>query len=179
VSVLADSVATRGDTVPEPHWSSSSEGYSKAKCLALAFSLIIVLVVLSPIAQNWQLDPRDNFPLSYYPMFSYERSGPEELSYLVGMDLRGNRVPIPYTLAGSGGMNQVRRQINKYVSRNEADHLCQLVGKNLAQRRSEALSRIAWVQVVTGQYELGQYYSGDKAPLSERVRAYCPVVRRA
>lgn len=152
---------------------------SPAKWLAVGFSLVMILVVLSPIVQNWRPDPADDFPLSYYPMFSYERSGIRRLSYLIGLDAQGNRVPIPYTFAGSGGMNQVRRQIDKIVSRNEAAQLCQAVGSRVAQRRSGPLAGIESVQVVTGSYDLGQYYTDNTRPLSERVRASCQVARRS
>jgi len=121
----------------------------------------------------------DNFPLSYFPMFSYERSGLERLSYLVGLDIQNNRIPIRYTFAGTGGMNQVRRQINAYVNRNQGDQLCQLVSRGIAERRAGSMSRILSVQVVTGRYDLSQYYSGNKRPVSERIEASCPVVRRA
>ena len=39
--------------------------------------------------------------------------------------------------------------------------------------------QVASVQVVTGSYDLAQSYAGDKRPVSERVRATCPVARRA
>jgi len=121
----------------------------------------------------------DNFPLSYFPMFSYERSGLERLSYLVGLDIQNNRIPIRYTFAGTGGMNQVRRQINAYVNRNQGDQLCQLVSRGIAERRAGSMSRILSVHVVTGRYDLSQYYSGNKRPVSEQIEASCPVVRRA
>jgi hypothetical protein len=172
-------LATDRGGVTDPGQSASSECYSRAKVLALCFSLITVLVVLSPIVQNWQPAPMDDFPLSYYPMFSYERSGIQRLSYLVGIDGLGNRVPIPYTLAGTGGMNQVRRQIDKYVSRNEADQLCRLVSAGVGRRSTGPLTQVVSVQVVTGSFDLDRYYAGDKDPLSERVRATCPVARRS
>jgi hypothetical protein len=121
VSALATDLAADSGVVADINRPTSRERYSRAKCLVLGFSLVTVLVILAPIVQNRQPEPMDNFPLSYYPMFSAERSGPEQLTYLVGIDDRGNRLPIPYTLAGTGGMNQVRRQINKYVSRNQSD----------------------------------------------------------
>jgi hypothetical protein len=172
-------LATDRSAVTNSHQSASSERYSRAKFLALGFSLITVLVVLSPIVQNWQPAPMDNFPLSYYPMFSYERSGIQRLSYLVGIDGRGNRVPIPYTLAGTGGMKQVRRQIEKYVNRNEADQLCRIVSAGVGRRGTGPLTQVASVQVMTGSFDLDRYYAGDKNPLSEQVRATCPVARRA
>jgi hypothetical protein len=145
---------------------------------AALFSLLVVLVVLSPIVQNWLPRAADNFPLSYYPMFSYERPVEERLNYLVGLDASGTRIGIPYTRAGSGGMNQVRRQINTRVSRNQSAQLCESVSQRIARSRSAYYTRIQTVQVVTGDYNLDEFFTASKLPRSEQVRASCTVKRR-
>jgi len=148
-----------------------------ARRRAAIFSLVVVLVVLSPILQNWHPEATDNFPLSYYPMFSYERPDLERLNYLVGLDADGRRFRIPYTQAGSGGMNQVRRQINTRVSRNQSDVLCRSVSQRIARSRLAYYAGIQTVQVVTGDYDLDEFFTGSRSPRSEQVRASCPVQR--
>ncbi|MFN0070899.1 MAG: hypothetical protein ACKVVP_05350 [Chloroflexota bacterium] len=177
MSAVTTGFAMESGTVVDSDQTASGASDVRARYMAIGFSLITVLLVLSPIVQNWQPEPVDNFPLSYYPMFSTERSGLQRLTYLVGLDGQGRRVPIPYTLAGTGGMNQVRRQIDKLVNRNEAAQLCHLVSLRLGQRRTGAMSRIASVKIVTGTYDLAQYFSGNKRPVSERDRATCLVAR--
>jgi hypothetical protein len=145
---------------------------------AAIFSLLVVLVVLSPILQNWHPEATDNFPLSYYPMFSYERPDVERLNYLVGLDADGRRFGIPYTQAGSGGMNQVRRQINTRVSRGQSDQLCRSVSQRIAGSRSAYYARIETVQVVAGEYDLDEFFTASRLPRSEQVRASCPVQRQ-
>jgi hypothetical protein len=144
---------------------------------AALFSLIMVLAVLSPVVQNFVPEGVDNFPLSYYPMFSYERPDTERLNYLVG-DANGMRIAIPYTQAGSGGMNQVRRQINTRVSRGQSAQLCQSVSERIARSRSAYYTRIQTVQVMTGQFDLNEYFTVSKLPRAEQVRASCPVQRQ-
>jgi hypothetical protein len=149
-----------------------------AKRRAAIFSVLVVLVVLSPILQNWHPEATDNFPLSYYPMFSYERPELERLNYLVGLDSDGRRFGIPYTQAGSGGMNQVRRQINTRVSRNQSDVLCRSVSQRIARSRLAYYAGIQTVQVVTGDYDLNEFFTSSRSPRSEQVRASCPVQRQ-
>ncbi|NJM08485.1 hypothetical protein HC891_23350 [Candidatus Gracilibacteria bacterium] len=49
-------------------------GTALLRNLARGFSMVLVGAVLAPLIENWRAAPRDNFPLSYYPMFSARRS---------------------------------------------------------------------------------------------------------
>ena len=141
-------------------------------------SIAMIGAVLSPIAENWRQDPRDNFPLSYYPMFSLRRAETSRLSYPVGFDARGNRYQIPYTLVGAGGLNQVRRQITKIVEGGRAADLCLSVGSRVARRTTRPLADVVRIQIATGTYRLSDYFTGkDKTPVVERVHASCDVRR--
>lgn len=144
---------------------------TQGKWLAGGFSLAMIGAVLWPLAENWREQPQDNFPLSYYPMFSAKRSKKAKVSYLVGYDSRGQRHILSYKLAGSGGMNQVRRQIRFLVKNGHAEKLCHNVAERVAQQRKGVLTDIVRVQVVTGTYRLDTYFQGDRRPLSENVHA--------
>src|SRR5262245_41098893 len=103
------------DTIPilKPHRGALSFG--GGKLTAVYVSLAMIGAVLWPIQQNWREKPVDNFPLSYYPMFSAKREATEAFHYLLGHDAQGARYIIPYQFAGSGGLNSVRRQIRRIV----------------------------------------------------------------
>jgi hypothetical protein len=146
------------------------------KRLAGAFSVILLVVVASPIVENWKSPSHDDFPLSFYPMFSEERSDTQQVNYLVGLDSRGQRFLIPYQYAGPGGMNQVRRQINKLVERGDAVKLCQTVATRVA-RAGSRLPELRTVEVTTGTFRHSEYFTGRQAPLAERVGARCSVER--
>jgi hypothetical protein len=151
---------------------------ARGKGLAGAASLLMIGAVLWPVTQNWRKEPKDGFPLSYYPMFSTKRSERARVHYLVGFGTRGERQPIPYTYAGTGGLNQVRRQINRVVRGGRADTLCRIVAAKVAQDEEERFAGVVTVQVVTGDYRLTDYFTGNRDPVSECVRASCPVERR-
>ncbi|NOK59665.1 MAG: hypothetical protein GFH27_549285n189 [Chloroflexi bacterium AL-W] len=144
---------------------------NQGKWLAGGFSLAMIGAVLWPLVENWREKPQDNFPLSYYPMFSAKRSKKAKVSYLVGYDSQGQRHILSYKLAGSGGMNQVRRQIRFLVKHGYAEKLCHDVAERVAQQQTGILADIVRVQVVTGTYRLDTYFHGDRQPLSEQVHA--------
>lgn len=143
----------------------------REKWLAGGFSLALIGAVLWPVVQNWRRRPRDNFPLSYYPMFSAKRSQRVRVTYLVGHDAHGQRRIISYKLAGPGGMNQVRRQIRRIVRQGRADQLCRAVAGRIAHAQAGPWADLVTVQVVTGTYRLDDYFSGKQSPLSEVVHA--------
>jgi hypothetical protein len=146
------------------------------KRLAAAFSIVLLVVVASPIVENWRSPSHDDFPLSFFRMFSEVRSDSQRVTYLVGLDSRGGRVLIPYQYAGSGGMNQVRRQINRQVEQGSADKLCERVASRVS-RAGSRLPELRTVEVTTGTFRMSEYFRGDQAPVSENVSARCTVAR--
>lgn len=135
------------------------------------------LVVMSPAAENWRQQPRDSFPLSYYPMFSELRKPQQKVTYLAGEDREGRRIRLRYTLAGNGGLNQVRKQIRKFVSDGRAKQLCETAAANVARRSSALMRSVSTVRVVTGEYNLDRYFLGDRKPNEEVTHAVCEVER--
>jgi hypothetical protein len=165
-----------------------TEGGSLAreKGFAGIFSALMAGAVLWPVLQNWREQPKDSFPLSYHPMFSLKRAGATTVRYLVGLDGRGGRHLLPHTYAGTGGLNQVRRQINKVVRGGRADTLCNLVAAKVAGSGEERFADVVTVQVVVGRYRLADYFADQRGSVWERmdasrvreeVVASCPVVR--
>ncbi len=152
--------------------------YGKLPAIVMIF--LMVTAVVSPVAENWQDDESDGFPLSYYPMFTNKRGEVYRQNYLVGIDAENDRIRIPYRFAGAGGgLNQVRRQINKMVREGHVNDLCVSVASRLSRRRSAPLNRVVRVRVVTGSYRLTDYFSlRIKTPLFEWIRVDCPVERK-
>lgn len=147
------------------------------KRLAGGLTLLTVAALLRPIAEHRREFPMDSFPLSHYPMFSLKRSKRARVTYLVGIDARGKQRRLPYLCAGVGGLNQVRRQINRAVREGWAERLCETVAASPMLRREGAFADVVEVRIVAGEYRLADYFKGNKAPLSERVYAAC-LVRR-
>lgn len=165
-------------------WDGTSEVGEKG--LAGLFGALLAGAVLWPVVENWRGRPEDGFPLSYYPMFSLKRADATTVRYLVGLDACGERWLLPHTCAGTGGLNQVRRQINALVRAGEAHALCRLVAADVATRNEEHFPDIVTVQVVVGRYRLADFFAARRGSVWERmeasrvretVEASCPVKR--
>lgn len=153
-----------------------SAGARSGKWVASVISLVLLGAVIAPIGQNWQAEPHDDFPLSYYPMFSFDKSDRQRVTYLIAHDADGGRVLLPYWYAGQGGMNQVRRQMNKLVERGESSRMCRSVASRVA-RSDDLPKNLVNVQVVTGTFFMSEFFTGNRVPATESVRATCAIHR--
>lgn len=137
---------------------------------AIAISIVIMLAVLWPIKENWARKPKDNFPLSYYPMFSKKRNATYSVDHIIGFDILGNRYNIPYKLIGTGGFNQVRRQVRKYARDGKGDLLLQKVAANILKSNLEPYRNLVKIELVKGKYHLEEYFMDqNKKPVKEKV----------
>lgn len=152
------------------------------KVAATLFSVFLIAAALWPIQENWSDAPRDDFPLSYYPMFSKKRPEIYKQSYFVGLGSGEIRVRIPYQFAGSGGLNQIRRQLKKVLREGTAEEVstfCRAIADRVAESDEAPYSEIVAVQIVVGHFRLDDYFSADiKDPLKVEVRAECAVQRK-
>jgi hypothetical protein len=143
----------------------------------MCFSFALIGAVLWPIQQNWRNHPKDNFPLSYYPMFSAKREAIETFYYVVGLDAEGKRHYIPSRLIGDGGENQVRRQLRKIINADRGPALAQQVAKRLANQNGSPWRQIVSVSVCRGRYSVDDFFHGRKEPVSESVAGFAEVDR--
>lgn len=137
----------------------------------------MILVIVWPVRYNWARKPVDSFPLSYYPMFSHDRHGKAEMTYLLGVSADGKRRYLPYQLAGTGGMNQVRKVIAKRAKKDPTG-LCKTVADAIASGERD-LNDVQTVKIIRGQFSFDQFFSGDQTPKSSNVLCSCFVNRDA
>jgi len=140
--------------------------------LAIAGTL---LVLLTPVLENWKARPRDSFPLSYYPMFSHKREATYAAQALVGINADGTRRVLPYQLAGSGGFNEVRRQIRARLKDKKPDALCRQVARRVSRTTRYDLRGVREVMVSTQTHDIAAFFAGKQQPLSEKTHATCVV----
>jgi hypothetical protein len=152
-------------------------GWAGGKRLAGGLSLLVIAALLRPLLEHRRPEPRDSFPLSHYPMFSAKRPKRARLTYLVGIDSAGQRTCLPYRCAGVGGLNQVRRQINRAVREGRVDDLCEAVAASSTLHQPGSLAGIVEARVVSGEYRVDDYFAGNRTPMKETVLAARPVRR--
>jgi hypothetical protein len=136
---------------------------------AASLSLALLSAVLAPIRHNWSARPRDGFPFSHYPMFSARRRATTTVHYLAGVT--AERIRLPYRFAGTGGLNQVRRQINRLVAEGRVDVLCARVAAELARRHSGGgrYADVVAVDVMRGRFRLDDCFVGGRIVGQETV----------
>lgn len=163
----------------EPLPDTPAPGPQRFKRAAVAvLSLALMAVVLSPVAQNFRAEPRDDFPLSYFPMFSFKRKATKRITYIIGHDARGFRVRIPYRYAGSGGFNQVRKQLTRRARRRrEARKLCRDIARRLLRDDDPRFAKVVRVSIMRGEFDVERYFFGHKQPRWKLMRASCTVPR--
>lgn len=144
-----------------------SSGISRGQVAALYFSFALIGAVLWPIHQNWRDKPKDNFPLSYYPMFSTKRDPVETFYYVVGLDAEGKRYAIPERWIGEGGENQTRRQLRKIINAGRASELAAQIAERVAKAKGKRWRKVVSISVCKGRYSLDDYFHGKKDPISE------------
>jgi len=148
------------------------------KLFAVIFSFAIVIAVISPITENWSANPKDSFPLSYYPMFTKKRSETTSVTYLRGLTEDGERVIIPYKLVGKGGFNQTRKQIRKSVKMGYSSYMCRKVASKIAKMKNKPFNDLVRIQIIEGKYNLNDYFTGvSKKPVFEKVYESCQIKR--
>ena len=135
-------------------------------------SLIALLFVFSPITENWADEPKDGFPFSYYPMFAKERGATEHVYHVIGLDSLGKRYDLPYQLAGSGGFNQVRRQIRKRARDGGGERLIRQVARRVGEREGKPYDDLVELRLIRGTYRTEEYLlHGDREPAKEKIYA--------
>ncbi|MDX2041358.1 MAG: hypothetical protein SF097_08915 [Acidobacteriota bacterium] len=154
-----------------------AEQAGAGKWFPIGLSLVLLVAVLLPIKENLKANPKDNFPLSHFPMFSEVRGETYKVAHLVGLDAEANRHMVRHTFAGTGGLNQVRRQIRKTVREGGAATLCESVAARVAKSKQKSLAAVSQIQIVTGEYNLNEYFAGNKTPVKETTHATCNVER--
>ena len=148
----------------------------RSRSAATLFSLALLLLLLSPIRENYAAQPVDSFPLSYFPMFSHDRGETYKTSYVVGLTADAERITVPYRYIGSGGFNQTRRQLRKIIHDGGSARLCDQVAERVARSSRKSFQDVVEIQVLEGRYVLDDYFiRQDKTPDKEKQYAACPV----
>jgi predicted DCC family thiol-disulfide oxidoreductase YuxK len=130
----------------------------------MCFSLLVLVLVTSPVLQNLRSDgkAKDDFPLSYYPMFSSKRHNLYQQVSVVAIRQDGENVPVHYGMLGAGGLNQNRRQLGKLLTAKKAEelrqHLSDVADRLSASNRSIYRGCVS-VAAVRGTYDLNAYFT--------------------
>jgi hypothetical protein len=142
---------------------------------AVVLSTSVLLAALSPLVRD---RPRDDFPLSHYPMFAERRDDMHaRIRHVIGRSRDGRDRPVPPDLVGTEEVMQAHQTIAVAVQRGShtAAELCQTVAARVAT--APDLADIDALEVRTDVYDVIEYFAGDRRPQKVRVHARCEVAR--
>jgi hypothetical protein len=153
------------------HW----EPRERGKAIALATVMLGSMLV--PLRQNWRpkSEQKDGFPLSYYPMFSAKRRQHVSINYLIGTTADGSRRYLPHSLLGQGGLNQVRRQLNRVVREDRAEDFVKVLAARVPLR--EDLNDIVKIEIIRGEIDIDQSFLGHTIEGEEEILAEAEIHR--
>jgi len=142
---------------------------------AVTVTAALLACVLWPLRQyrRPRTERRDGFPLSHYPMFSAPRPAKVTVYYLVAETREGDRRYLAHRYIGPGGLNQVRRQVNRRVAEGRATTLARQVAGRVAGHGGVGM--IAQVHVVQGRFHLDRCFGQHQVVGSERILATAEV----
>lgn len=142
----------------------------QSKITAVIFSIVITSAVIWPVIENFKKKPKDDFPLSYYPMFTEERKPVQLINYFIGYDSMNNRYSIPYKFVGTGGFNQVRKHINDKVRKRDYEKITRKTAERVARSKEFPYKNLTTIQLARGAYHFDNYFrTGNKIPIREKI----------
>lgn len=134
----------------------------------------LLAVTLAPVAQNWAKEPRDDFPFSYYPMFSRPIGETYEVTHVIGLDGERREHVIPARYLGRGGFNEVRMTVWR-AARENAPRFCLRVAERLHDGATADLRGVRKLVIRSGHYSLPAFYEGRIELRGKREHARCRV----
>ena len=136
---------------------------------AYVVSVAVLALVFSPVLRPSQ---RDSYPLSTYPMFSYNRSRESALPTAVGVTLEGQIRRLSPELI-SGGYEPVRAfaTVEASIENGDTAELCEEIAERTVKSRDDLVA----IEVVTEVHDVVGWFDGDKEPSQRVVHARCPL----
>ena len=144
---------------------------------AMLLAGVLLGAVLYPIRQNWSRSGKvDGFPLSYYPMFSAKRKSTFKVAHGVGIHADDSRHNLPGSALGTGGLNQVRRQLRRVVREERVEAFAKTVAARISTWPE--LEDVVRVEIVDGEYDIDASFLGHTVVCTdEEVLGAADVVR--
>ena len=152
-----------------------------SRVYAVTVSALLVCAVMYPALLDPQDPSTDGFPLSTYPMFSYDKPRTATVTSAVALGDGGFEQPLAPSFVGTSETMQALRTIARAVragGEREAQ-LCGTIAERVAQSRDRELLAAREVALVTLTVDSIHYLAGDRTPLKRRIERRCAVPREA
>jgi hypothetical protein len=147
------------------------------KPVAAVLMLGLTVAVFLPVHPAFRGQYGDEFPFSWYPMFSRPRPELEPVHYMIGLTAEGEKIILHSRYYVKGGMNQARRQIDRLSKkRSTALETCERAARRI--RRETKFRDLIELRVVRGFYDMRKYFElRQRDPEREIIIARCSARR--
>jgi hypothetical protein len=141
-------------------------------------SIVMTCLVLWPAFRD---PPRDSFPLSNYPMFSYGRPDPMlTMPHALGVHADGARIPLsPSISAGTYEVLQSMMTIDAAINGGPQTSatLCHEIAERIAESADDDLADVESVEIARSTFDCVAYFEGETEPKQRQVHMRCEVER--
>ncbi len=126
--------------------------------------LALLLLLLSPARAHVIEGVEDDFPLSYYPMFTKQRAKTTRIHHVIGRTSDGEDLLLPGRCFGAGGMNTVRRQIRRWAREKREEEVLDRAVDRLSSCFPDH-ERVVEVALVRSTYPLSEARNASPTPV--------------
>lgn len=148
---------------------------------AYGLSALVLAALLSVLRLDPQDPEQDSFPLSTYPMFSYDRGRVASVTVALALGPNGYEAAIPPSFVATSETMQALKTIAKSVREGgeRAEQLCASIAARVASSPDDAFRAATEVAFVRNTVDTIDYLSGNGAARDRAVELRCPVRRGA
>ena len=146
---------------------------------AYGLSAIVIAAVLSPLRLDPQDPAQDSFPLSTYPMFSYDRGRTASVTIALAIGPDGYEAPIPPGFIATSETMQAMKTLAKSVRQGgeRARELCRAIAQRVASSPDPVFAPAVQVAFVRATFDSISYLEGKRLPLARQVHMRCRIPR--
>jgi hypothetical protein len=141
-------------------------------------TILLCLAVLSPMVPSKGGQRRDDFPLTWYPMFRGVRPSNETIVWVRATLDDGSHRPVPVGYWTPGGLTEGRAHLERAIREHDIEAFCARLGDELHGRTRGWATRAVALEIVRSTFTLTAYFAeDDPEPATEHVLFQCAVSR--
>ena len=146
---------------------------------AYGLSALVLAALLSPLRLDPQDPAQDSFPLSTYPMFSYDRGRIASVTVALALGPGGYEAAIPPSFVATSETMQALKTLAKSVREGgpRAAELCASIAERVASSPDPKFRAATEVAFVRNTVDAIDYLSGADTTRDREIHLRCPVAR--
>lgn len=144
--------------------------------LVLALYVLVAVLVAGPAFRE---PPRDDFPLSNYPMFSERKDPRVNIQQVVARDEAGQETILPPRFVANEEVMQAAATLRRamHAGPDALAALCAQIADRVAGSSETALRSAGEVLIFSRRVHAVRYFEGDTRPEHEELLGRCEVRR--